>query len=196
MSLLQQQMAERRARILAAARKLIVPHGYDGLTMRDLARAARVSVPTLYNLFGSKDAILVAELERSAATVAERMVSGNTCFARSMAGFDTGMEMIAEAPEFHRAVMRMAITSPESAPMRRRGRLQPALMAGNLAAASARGSNRGPTGDRRAPPIRQYLLPYGVWVARSGCSAPPRCRRIYLIVAALTVRRRRRRRSS
>lgn len=140
MSLLKEHMAERRARILAAARKLVVTHGYDGLTMRDLARAARVSVPTLYNLFGSKDAILVAELERSAAAIAAGALAGQTCFARAMAGFDAGMQLIAKAPEFHRAVMRMAMTSPESAPMRHRAEeAYIAIMAANLAAAKAAG---------------------------------------------------------
>ena len=42
MSLFDEHKAERRARILTAARKLIADRGYDGLTMRDLARASRV----------------------------------------------------------------------------------------------------------------------------------------------------------
>lgn len=44
MSLFEEHKAERRARIIAAARALVTKHGYDGLTMRDLAAAARVSV--------------------------------------------------------------------------------------------------------------------------------------------------------
>jgi AcrR family transcriptional regulator len=140
MSLLEEHKDERRKRILAAARKLVVTEGYDGLTMRDLAAAARVSVPTLYNLFGSKDAILVAELQASAPKIAARMQSGTTYFTRGMAAFEAGMDLIAEAPEFHRAVMRMALTSPETAPMRRGaedGFI--AIMAGNLSAAKAAG---------------------------------------------------------
>ncbi|MGH9362599.1 MAG: TetR/AcrR family transcriptional regulator, partial [Thermoanaerobaculia bacterium] len=65
MSLLEEHKAERRARILAAARELIAERGYEGLTMRDLAHASRVSVPTLYNLFGGKQAILLGELEET-----------------------------------------------------------------------------------------------------------------------------------
>jgi AcrR family transcriptional regulator len=140
MSLLEEHKAERRARIMAAARKLVVTKGYDGLTMRDLARAARVSVPTLYNLFGSKDAILVAELEASAPKIAARMIAGNSFFTRGMAAFEAGMQQIEEAPEFHRAVMHMAMTSPETAPMRRRAEEgYIAIMAGNLAAAKQAG---------------------------------------------------------
>jgi len=141
MSLFDEHKAERRGRILAAARKLVAERGYDGLTMRDLARAARVSVPTLYNLFGSKDAILVAELEGWARRIAARLpLGGDSFFARGMAGFEAGMQALEEAPEMTRAIMRMALTSPESSPMRRRaedGFI--AIMAGNLAAAKAAG---------------------------------------------------------
>ena len=66
MGLLEDQKAERRARILASARRLIAERGFDGLTMRDLAAASRVSVPTLYNLFGGKQALLLGELESDA----------------------------------------------------------------------------------------------------------------------------------
>src|SRR4030095_10174598 len=111
MSLLDEHKAERRARIGKAARQLVAERGYDGLTMRELARAARVAVPTLYNLFGSKDAILVAELEASARHIAARLPSGgDSFFARGMAAFEAGMSLIEGAPEFYRAVMRMFMT--------------------------------------------------------------------------------------
>lgn len=140
MSLLDEHKAERRQRIQAAARKLVVTKGYDGLTMRDLAAAARVSVPTLYNLFGSKDAILVAELEAEAAKIAARMIAGKSFFQRGLAAFEGGVALIEEAPEFHRAVMRMAMTSPETAPMRRTAENAfIAIMAGNLTAAKDAG---------------------------------------------------------
>ena len=140
MSLFDEHKAERRRKIGAAARKLVAERGYDGLTMRDLARAARVSVPTLYNLFGSKDAILVAELEAEAAKIASRIDLSGSFFARGMSGFEAGMQMIEESPEFHRAVMRMAMTSPETGPMRRRAENAfIAIMAGNLTAAKAAG---------------------------------------------------------
>jgi AcrR family transcriptional regulator len=142
MSLFDEHKAERRTRILAAARKLVAARGYDGLTMRDLASAARVSVPTLYNLFGGKDAILIAELEQLAARMASRMprIGELSFMARGEMGFELGMQMIAEAPEFFRAVLRMALTSPESSPMRRRAEEGfIAIMVGNLAAAKAAG---------------------------------------------------------
>src|SRR5262245_9681323 len=123
MGLLEDHKAERKNRILAAARALIRSHGYDGLTMRELATAARVSVPTLYNLFGSKDALIVAELEASAVRIASQLPPpGGSFFARGMAAFDAGMRLIEDDPAFYCAAMKMFLTStsPETHAMRRR----------------------------------------------------------------------------
>src|SRR5689334_16840267 len=106
MSLFDEQKAERRERILRAARAHVAKHGYDGLTMRDLAAAARVSVPTLYNLFGGKDAILSAALSESVERVAGiQPPPGTTYFGRAMLGFDAGMAMVADAPDFYRRLI-------------------------------------------------------------------------------------------
>ena len=50
--------AQRRDRIVEAARRIIVRDGIDGLAMRGLAKEAGVAVRTLYNLFEGRDAIL------------------------------------------------------------------------------------------------------------------------------------------
>ncbi|MGL3109058.1 TetR/AcrR family transcriptional regulator [Bradyrhizobium sp. BR 1432] len=55
--------AERRSRIIKAARDLIRETGDAGLSMRALAAKAGLSLATPYNLFGSKRAVLVAVLE-------------------------------------------------------------------------------------------------------------------------------------
>jgi len=55
--------AERRAKIMRAARDLIRETGDTNLPMRELARRAGVSVTTAYNLFGSKRAVMLAVLE-------------------------------------------------------------------------------------------------------------------------------------
>lgn len=55
--------AERRARIIRAARDLIRETGDAGLSMRALAARAGVSLATPYNLFGSKRAIVLAVLQ-------------------------------------------------------------------------------------------------------------------------------------
>lgn len=74
MDLVAEQRLERRARILAAVRELLAERGWREVTIRDLARHCRVSVPTLYNQFGdsglraarSAQAELAAERRRSA----------------------------------------------------------------------------------------------------------------------------------
>ena len=141
MSLFEEHKAERRERILAAAKRLVGERGYDGLTMRDLARASKVSVPTLYNLFGSKDAILLAELQAISGTIMGAMPrTGDSFFERGMVAFDAGVRMIEESPAFFRAVIQMFMTSPATDEVRRRteqGFI--AIMEANLAAAKAAG---------------------------------------------------------
>jgi AcrR family transcriptional regulator len=167
MGLLEEHKAERRERIVKAAKKLVAERGYDGLTMRDLADAARVSVPTLYNLFGSKDAILVAELQSLATSIAASLPrTGDSFFARGMAAFEAGMSYVEEAPEFFRAVMRMFFTSPDTTPMRRRTEdAFIAIMTANLDAAKRAGQ----LADWAQPPVvarhmfAQYMSAFLAW---------------------------------
>lgn len=55
--------AEKRRRILDAARLLFVRDGLRGTTMEALARAASVAKPTLYGYFSDKDAVFTALLD-------------------------------------------------------------------------------------------------------------------------------------
>ncbi len=52
--------ARRRDEIVSAARDLFARQGIDATTMADIAAAAEVSPPTVFNYFGSKDGILIA----------------------------------------------------------------------------------------------------------------------------------------
>lgn len=54
-------MARRRQRILDTARDIIAVSGFDALSIRELARRADLTVPTIYNLIGNKSAV-IAEL--------------------------------------------------------------------------------------------------------------------------------------
>ena len=141
MGLLAEHKNERRDRIIAAARRLVAERGYDGLTMRDLADAARVSVPTLYNLFGGKDAILVAEMQRMAGTIAAALPStGDSFYRRARIAFETGMRFIEEAPEFFRAVNQVLVTSAATVDMRSKiEQAFVAIMRANLIAAKRAG---------------------------------------------------------
>src|SRR5215470_14816228 len=121
MSLFEEHKAERRARILAAARELIAERGYDGLTMRDLARASRVSVPTLYNLFGGKQAILLGELESTFATVVAGIASAKTgnVVDRALATCDAGNADLLAVPRYSRELILLFLTSTEASELRR-----------------------------------------------------------------------------
>lgn len=52
--------AKRRDEIIAVARTLFARNGIDATTMADIAAAAGISSPTVFNYFGSKDGILIA----------------------------------------------------------------------------------------------------------------------------------------
>lgn len=62
-STVDRQMASRREQILEAARAVIERDGYAGLSMRSLASKSGVTVPTIYNLIGNKEAVLFAAVE-------------------------------------------------------------------------------------------------------------------------------------
>ena len=53
-------MQKRRARVLAAAHQLLAREGFAGLNVRDVAHLAGVTVPTIYNLIGNKEQLLLA----------------------------------------------------------------------------------------------------------------------------------------
>lgn len=72
-------MQKRRARVLAAAHRLLAQQGFDGLNVRDVAHLAGVTVPTIYNLIGNKEQLLVTliaevlkEIESRVHTVGDR----------------------------------------------------------------------------------------------------------------------------
>jgi AcrR family transcriptional regulator len=59
----QAQARATRLRVIEAAKRLFIEHGYPATTIEAIAEAADVSLPTLYRLFGSKRALLAAILD-------------------------------------------------------------------------------------------------------------------------------------
>jgi len=57
----------RRDEIIQAARRLFGQNGIDATTMAEIAEAAEVSPPTVFNYFGNKDGILIAMIADGAA---------------------------------------------------------------------------------------------------------------------------------
>lgn len=142
MGLHEENKAERRGRIIAAARQLIAEVGYDGLNMRALADAAHVSVPTLYNLFGSKHAILAAEMQEAFRNVAGalELKKRGDAIERAATILQAGIKNLLSMPGYYRELVHMMLTSRETDELRRTIEDQyVALMAGNLRAGQADG---------------------------------------------------------
>ncbi len=75
---------EKRAEIVAAARRLFVEDGYDATSMSRLAKEAEVAPNTIYWYFGNKDDVLIAVLTAVMADVWPRYqdVAGEPIAAR------------------------------------------------------------------------------------------------------------------
>jgi len=66
------QRDERRELLLARATELFAKHGYEGLSMSQLAREAQISKALLYHYFPSKRRLFEAALEEGAAELRHR----------------------------------------------------------------------------------------------------------------------------
>ena len=62
MKTMTERQIRRREDILTAARKLITELGYDGVTMRQLAKESGVAPKTLYHQFQNKEKLLRARM--------------------------------------------------------------------------------------------------------------------------------------
>ena len=111
-----QQMDERRERILEAARGLIESRGYQGLTMRDLARISGVTVPTVYNLIGSKEEVLFATVEEQT-----RHFVADLERARGdlIAVVDATVSQLLRRPRYYRALVLVLLGTEPADPSRR-----------------------------------------------------------------------------
>ena len=105
-------MAERRQRILAAARAIVATRGYEALTMRELAQASRVTVPTLYNLIGGKEAVLAAAVEEQTARflAAIERRGGTSPAARLLAVVDACTRELLGLPAYYRTLLHLLYT--------------------------------------------------------------------------------------
>lgn len=80
-----QNMQKRRVRILAQARLLLTRGGLDAINLRELARVAEVTVPTIYNLIGNKEEVLAALFSEVLAEIESRIRTGHITEPLAMA---------------------------------------------------------------------------------------------------------------
>jgi AcrR family transcriptional regulator len=120
--LVAEQELERRERILAAVRELVAERGWRGVTMRDLARRCRVSVPTLYNQFGGKDELLAAAALGHFSALLERTVSeaGPGGWRRLLALLARCAENMTRQSAYHRSLLEAFALARETEPVQDR----------------------------------------------------------------------------
>jgi AcrR family transcriptional regulator len=113
-------MAERRRRILAAARAIVAKRGYEALTMRELAEASRVTVPTLYNLIGGKEAVLAAAVEEQTARflLAIERRRGASPAERLLSVIDACTRELLALPAWYRTLLHLLYTAEAAQPVR------------------------------------------------------------------------------
>jgi len=114
MKLIEEQAVERREKILATVRECIATHGVMNLTIRDLAKACRVSVPTLYRGFGSKEQLLVEAVQTffNSNVLGEKLEStGLKGAPRLMAIIDLCSQTIEDMPEYNKQLFTLFMNS-------------------------------------------------------------------------------------
>ena len=96
---------ERQARILAVVREQISSVGYEAINIRELAAACGVALKTLYNLYGSKDELVLAALagllddiqHQAIVLAAEPGIPRYLAYTNAIAGQIVGTPQYAEA---------------------------------------------------------------------------------------------------
>lgn len=99
--------ADRRARILTQARMLLSVEGFEGLSLRKLAARAGLTVPTIYNLVGGKEQILLELVLQMIASVETALddIEETQPLERAEAIVLVAIAEIERAPDFHRAAL-------------------------------------------------------------------------------------------
>jgi AcrR family transcriptional regulator len=114
MNLVEEQALERREKILETVRQCIVEKGVIELTIRDLAQACRVSVPTLYRGCGSKEQLLVEAIRSffNSEVLGEQLENtGLTGTPRLLAIVELCGKTIEEMPEYNQQLFTLFMTS-------------------------------------------------------------------------------------
>lgn len=128
---------ETRARIAAAARALFVSHGWANTTVREVARQAGVSVPTVYSVYGNKKGLALALMDAADLAAEPRRV-----LAEVAAADGDPRRQLAASVAFDRRLFEQA--GDVLILLRDAGRTEP-----ELAAASREGPRRGDTARRQ-----------------------------------------------
>lgn len=114
MKLVEEQALERRERILETVRQCIATQGVLELTIRDLATACRVSVPTLYRGFGSKEQLLVEAVRTffNSEVLGDKLEqTGLSGASRLLAVVDLCSQTIEDMPDYNQQLFTLFMNS-------------------------------------------------------------------------------------
>ena len=95
--------------------KLVSKHGYDGTIMRDVAILAKVSPTTLYNLYNTKDELLLEALRERIADLWSQTASEATEFGldRLIAQLHYSAQQTLEEPAYAKAIVLAILRASE-----------------------------------------------------------------------------------
>ncbi|MEE4025897.1 helix-turn-helix domain-containing protein [Gordonia sp. PKS22-38] len=120
------QAAETRARLIAAARQLFAEGGWNGTTLKSIAKAAGVAEPTVYAVFGNKAGLAMAltdtaDDEADVATLVAELSAAESPRRQIDAMVQFEARMYERAADLVRILHEGARTSPELADAYREG---------------------------------------------------------------------------
>ncbi|MCC5950535.1 MAG: TetR/AcrR family transcriptional regulator [Acidimicrobiia bacterium] len=135
--------ALRRQLIVAVATELFVERGYDGVSMADVAEAAGVSKPVVYDLVGSKDRLFDEVMVEAADDLAGRVAAAVASTDGTRSSLRAGATAFFEFVDERRAAWESLLTSdatPVRAAVERTRRRQVTLVSELLAGEVPQGS--------------------------------------------------------
>jgi AcrR family transcriptional regulator len=91
--------------------------GYDGLNMRNVAETAGVSPTTLYNLYDSKDTLVLSALQDLLADIGAEISAADAGLARLEVRAQATARAILESPRYAEAMIRMVLNAEPDAPI-------------------------------------------------------------------------------
>lgn len=109
---------QRRERILHSTRDQLSQRGYEGLNMRELAVIADVSTSTLYNLYQSKDTLILAAVEDLLANINGVVAAtGTVGLDRFLTRVSAVADQIVDTPQYAEAMGKMLFSADAGDPI-------------------------------------------------------------------------------
>jgi AcrR family transcriptional regulator len=106
---------ERRARILDAAARVFADRGYEAASLDEIAEAAEISKPVIYDHFESKKALHIELLELQTGEMLEFMTRRAIAKDTTEGQLAAGLEAFLEFVEDHHYAWRMIFRDPTAA---------------------------------------------------------------------------------